>query len=203
MTRKPGVLTTIFTLAISLSSPLPLAAERVEHPGAGIALDRPTGWHTATLAQVQENRQRVRLSDEELQRGLVTRSAMPVLTFMKHGEPFAGLNPTIQVTLRPAVGGAPTRVLAMALETMRRAFADFRLVSEVEAVEIDGWSGAHARATYTLQNQAGERFAVMTRLWLVPRGPLMFLIGMSGAPQGEDACEAEFAAVVRSIDIQD
>jgi hypothetical protein len=203
MTRPRFVLPTIFALAVAVSSSARLAAERVEHAAAGIALDRPAGWHTATLAQVQENRQRVRLSDEELQRGLVTRSAMPVMAFMKYAEPFPGLNPTIQVTLRPAVAGVPTRVLSLALETLRRAFTDFRLVSAVEAVEIDGWRGAHARATYTLQNQAGQSFDVMTRFWLVPRGPLMFLIGMSGAQRGEELCEEEFAAVLRSIDIQD
>jgi hypothetical protein len=31
--------------------------DRVENESAGIALDRPSGWQTATLAQVQNNRE--------------------------------------------------------------------------------------------------------------------------------------------------
>jgi hypothetical protein len=201
MARLPALLTSTIAVAIAVSS-AHLSAERVEHAAAGIALDRPTGWQTATLAQIQQNRQQARLSDTELQRAMVARSAMPVIVFMKYPEPHAGLNPTIQVTLRPAIAGAPTDVLSGALDTMRRAFADFRLVSPVGAVAVDGRPGAHVRATYTLENQVGGSFQVMTRIWLVPRGPLMFLIGMSGAQRGEDACEEEFAAVLHSIDIQ-
>ena len=52
MTPPRFVLPTIFALAVAVSSSARLAAERVEHPAAGIALDRPAGWHTATLAQV-------------------------------------------------------------------------------------------------------------------------------------------------------
>jgi hypothetical protein len=201
MKRLHRSLASTFVLAIAISSG-GSAAERVENAAAGIALDRPSGWQSPTLAQVQENRERVRLPDQELQRAMVTRSAMPVIVFMKYAEPHPGLNPSVQVTLRPAIAGAPTRVLSMALDTMRRAFDDFRLISTVQAVEVDGWRGAHVRATYTLQNRAGESFPVMTRFWLVPRGPLMFLIGMSGAQSGEDVCEEEFAAILHSIDIQ-
>ena len=174
----------------------------MEHAPAGIALDRPAGWQTATLAQVQQNRQQARLADEELQRAMVARSAMPVIVFLKYPEPHAGLNPTIQVTLRPAIAGAPTDVLSGALETMRRAFADFRVVSAVRPVAVDGRPGAHVRATYSLESQAGGSYQVLTRIWLVPRGSLMFLIGMSGGQRGEDVCEEEFAAVLRSIHIK-
>jgi hypothetical protein len=190
----------IFVVAIAISSAV-AAAERIEHPGAGIALDRPAGWQSPTLAQVQENRERTRLSDEDLQQALVARSAMPVMVFTKYAEPHAGLNPSVQITLRPTIAGAPTRVLSAALDTMRRAFADFEIVAPVQPVEVDGWHGAHVRATYTLQNAAGQRFPVMTRLWLVPRGSLMFLVGMSGGQSGEDVCEDEFTAVMQSLQI--
>jgi hypothetical protein len=197
--RRP--LAAIPAIAIAVSSAA-WAAERVENAAAGIALDRPAGWHTATLAQVQQNRERVRLPDQELQQALVTRSAMPVIVLTKYAEPHPALNPSIQVTLRPAVAGDPTHVLSTALDTLRRAFADFRVVSPIEAVQLDGRPGAYVRAAYTLQNQTGRSYQVMTRLWLVPRGPLMFLIGMSGAESGEDVCEEEFAAVLHSIDIR-
>jgi hypothetical protein len=178
------------------------AQERFDSPTAGIAIDRPAGWHTATLEQVQINRERVRLSDAELQQALATRSAMPLVAFTKYEEPHAGLNPSIQVTLRAGLPGAPTRLLSGALEPMRRGFTDFRMLSPVHAVRVGTWPAAHVRVSYRLLNHAGESFEVLSRMWLIPRGPLMFLIGMSGAQAGTDVCEQEFAAVLESIDIK-
>jgi hypothetical protein len=191
----------VIVCAIAFSS-AGIAQERVSHPGAGIELVRPAGWHTATLAQVQANRERVRLPDPELQHALQTRSALPLFAFTKHPEPHAGLNPSVQVTLRSALNGTPTELLTTALQPLRRAFADFRLVSPVRATDVSGWPAAHMTATYTLTSNAGASFPVRSRMWLVPRGSLMFLIGMSGSATGDDLCEGEFKAVLASIVIQ-
>jgi hypothetical protein len=136
-----------------------------------------------------------------LDRAISTQSTMPLLSFAKYEEPHAGLNPTIQLGLRPVAPGAPTEVLEMALQTMRRVYADFRVIAPVQAVEVAGWSAAHATATYTLHNDRGESFSVKGRLWLVPRGRLMFLIAMSGSQAGEDVCESEFEAVISTLTI--
>jgi hypothetical protein len=154
-----------------------------------------------SLAQVQANRERARLADPELQHAMSTRSALPIIAFTKYEEPHAGLNPTIQVTLRTALAGTPTQLLATALTTVNRAFADFRLVTPVQAVQLSGWPAARAVATYTLQNDRRELFRVKSRFWLVPRGSLMFLIGMSGSQMGDDECEREFAATISSLTI--
>ncbi len=188
----------VFVYAIAFSF-VAAAQERLEHPGAGIELIRPAGWHDATLAQVQANRERVRLSDPQLQHALQTRSALPVIALTKYVEPSPGLNPSIQVTLRSALRGTPTELLTAALATMRRAFPDFRIVSPVRATEVSGWPAAQVKAAYTLTSHTGEQFPVQSRMWLVPRGSLMFLIGMSGSASGEDVCEEEFRSVLASI----
>jgi hypothetical protein len=113
-----------------------------------------------------------------------------------------GLNPSVQVTLRSALRGTPTELLTTALATMRRAFPDFRIVSPVRATEVSGWPAAQVKAIYTLTSRTGASFPVQSRMWLVTRGNLMFLIGMSGGASGEDVCEVEFKAVVASIVIQ-
>jgi hypothetical protein len=127
---------------------------------------------------------------------------MPLIVFAKYAEPHAGLNPTVQVTVRPALAGAPTRLLSGAVEQMRHALPDLRMVSPVQPAQVSGRPAAHARATYTLRNKAGQSYSVLSRLWLVPRGPVMFLIGMSGTQEGPDVCEEEFAAILQSIDIE-
>ena len=191
-----------FILACLALSSRATAQELVRHPTAGIELLRPAGWHDATLADVQANRARVRLSDAQLERALQTRSALPLLVFTKYREPHPGLNPSIQVTLRPAFSGRPTQLLASALATMRRAFPDLRMVVPVEDTTVSGSPAAHVEVTYTLRGQAGQSFSVRSRLWLVPRGNLTFLIGMSGTSTGEDGCEQEFGNVIGSVAIE-
>ena len=194
--------TPAFTLlCLALSSPA-IAQELVRHPAAGIELLRPAGWHDATLADVQANRARVRLSDAQLEHALQTRSALPILVFTKYREPHPGLNPSVQVTLRPALSGPPAQLLASALTTMRRAFPDLRIVVPVHDTTVAGRPAAHVEVTYTLRAQTGHSFSVRSRLWLVPRASLMFLIGMSGTSTGEDGCDQEFGSVLGSIVIE-
>jgi hypothetical protein len=187
--------------ALSFSS-IQFAQQRFSDSTAGISLAPPPGWHSATVEQVQANRERTRLADPEIQQLLVTRSALPLVAFMKHQEPYSGINPSIQVTLRRGLPGTATELLSAAIEQMRRATFNFRILKPAHSVQVAGWPAAHLRATYSLKNDAGESFDVVSRLWLIPRGKFMFLIGMSGAPVGEDTCEEDFAAVLSSIDIQ-
>jgi hypothetical protein len=191
----------IFVIAVALSSAAG-AQERFENPAAGLALTPPSGWHAASLAQVQANRQKVRLSDPEWQAALETRSALPLVVFTKYAEPHIGLNPTVQITLRQSLRGTPTELLSGAIAQMGVAFPDFRITTPVHPATVAGRSGAHVRVSYTLKSKAGGSFPVLSRLWLVPRGPLMFLVGMSGTQDGADLCDAEFAAVLASLEIK-
>ena len=178
-----------------------LGQDRIENASAGLTLDKPSGWQTASAADIQANRERVRLPDAEFQRALVTRSALPIVALMKYPEPYESLNPSIQITLRQALRGTPTKLLTDALTTMRRGFPDLSIVTPVAPANVSGLAAAHVRVTYTLRT-ANRAVPVLSRIWLVPRGSLMFLIGMSGAQSGPDVCEPEFAAVLRSIRIE-
>ena len=179
--------------------------ERVENETAGIAVVRPAGWHTTSLDTVQANRNRVRLADAELQRLIQTRATAPLFVFSKHAEPYPGLNPSIQITLRPSgslAGRPPTELLRMALGTMRRALPDFQEVTPIGSARVSGLPAAHVRGKYTLHSKSGESYPVVTRIWLVSRGAFMFLIGMSAPPDGPDASEEEFRQALASIEIQ-
>ena len=178
--------------------------ERLENATAGIALTKPPGWQIASLEAVQENRGRVRLADAELQQALQTRATAPLFVFTKHQEPYPALNPSIQITMRPSgslAGMAPTALLKTAVTAMQRALPDFKYLTPIRATRVSGWPAATLRATYTLNTASGSH-PVVTRIWLVPRGAFMFLIGMSGPPDGPDVSEAEFTQTLASIEIQ-
>jgi hypothetical protein len=199
----------LFVVALSVASWLVQAhgsaSQRFENATAGIALTRPAGWHTASLQTVQGNRERVQLSDSELQAAMQKFATAPLFVFMKYPEPHPSLNPSVQVTVRPSgslAGSAPTEIMKIAVGAMQKAFADFTFVREIEPAQVSGLAAAHMRAHYTLKSADGSRFKVLSRLWLVPRGAFMFLIGMSGPQDGPDVSEAEFAEVLASIKIQ-
>ena len=179
--------------------------QHFENATAGIRLTRPAGWHTASLQTVQENRERVRLSDAELQAAMQKFATAPLFVFMKYPEPHPSLNPSVQVTLRPSgplAGSTPTEIMAIAVAAMQKAFADFTLTTPIERTQVSGLPAAHMRARYTIRNTDGSVFNALSRLWVVPRGAFMFLIGMSGPLEGPDISESEFAAVLKTVSIQ-
>jgi hypothetical protein len=194
----------VFALSAEPAVAQNAAAQRFENATAGISLARPAGWQTASLQTVQENRERVQLSDPELQAALQKAATAPLFVFIKHPEPHPDLNPSIQVTLRPLgtlAGQPPTELMKMAVAALQKALPDFAFVTAITDAQVSGLAGAHMRAKYTTRNREGASFKVLTRLWLVPRGSYMFMIGMSGPQEGPDVAEAEFAAALASITI--
>jgi hypothetical protein len=156
------------------------------------------------MEDVLRNRFKLRLPDAQLEAGL-QRATAPLFAFSRYQEPHATLNPTVQVVLRPRPASLPesaTPLLRVAVVTLQKAFPDFAFVEPIQDVEVGGMRAAYMKATYTLTTASKRELRVLSRTWLVPRGSFMFLIGMSGATDGDDVCEAEFAAALKSITIE-
>jgi hypothetical protein len=173
---------------------------------AGFRIAKPASWHFLTAQQVADNRAVARLKDEEMDKLIRERASAPLVAIGRHQEPYDALNPTIQVIFRPAgdlAGKPPTALLEFVLSTLKSAMADFELVGSVDSVQVGGRPAASARARYTLKNPAGEAFPVLARMWVVPRGKFLFLVGMSGPPEGPELSEEEFAQALSSIAIDD
>jgi len=164
----------------------------------------PIGWTTTAMEEVMRNRGQLRLPDAELQKGMQGATA-PLFVFSKYPASYKGLNPAIQVVLRPqpaSLGTSATSMLAATIPTLQRAFPDFRFVEPIRATTISGFDAAFMKASYTLTTADGRRIPVLARSWVIPRGSFMFLIGMSGATEGPDVAEEHFAAAFGSIRIE-
>ena len=180
------------------------AQERVGNATAGISIVPPPGWHVTSMQDVLRNRSQLRLPDAELEAGL-QRATAPLFAFSKYQEPYATLNPTVQVVLRPRPTSLPTSATALlriATLTLQKAFPDFAFVEPIQDAQVAGMSAAYMKATYTLRTAKGTAFPVLARTWVVPRGKVMFLIGMSGTASGDDVSEAEFRSALESIRIE-
>jgi len=194
----------VLVASVCLVATVGAAQSRFDNPTAGISITPPAGWHVISMQRVMQNRAQVRLGDDELAAGF-QRATAPLFVFSKYPEPHPALNPTVQVVLRPApasLGSSPTAILKATIATLQQAFPDFRLVDPVQPTNVSGLAAAYMKATYTLRTATGTTFPVMARTWLVPRGKVMFLIGMSGTPAGEDVAEAEFLSALESVRIE-
>src|SRR5688572_1663173 len=147
-----GIQAVVAVVVVLLAESVPAqnaAPQRFENATAGIALVRPAGWQTASLQTVQENRQRVQLSDAELQAAMQKAATAPLFVFMKHPEPHPDLNPSIQVTVRPLgqlAGSSPTEIMKVAVGALQKALADFVFVTGITDVQVSGHAAAHMRA---------------------------------------------------------
>lgn len=205
--RKPTLAWT-GCIVVALVGMAVLAAEtpdRLENPTAGIVVVKPTGWHVGTIQQVEANRAKVRMNDEELQKAIAQSASAPLFVFTRHAEPYDSLNPSIQVALRPLgplVGRSAVEIMQVAVEPLRKAFKDFRLVSEISATTVSGLPAAYMKGAYTLVTQDGREYPTLSRLWIIPRGSFMFFIGMGSPQEGPDVSEDEFTAFMKSLEIQ-
>jgi hypothetical protein len=179
--------------------------DRIESKMAGIAAVKPHGWQIA-VQQSDAVQVPARLDDPSLFRVLPKGGAIRLFVIARHAEPYtAGPNPSIQIILRPIgdlQGKSAVEILRASVETLKKAFPDFRFVSEIKATTIGGLPGASMRSAYTLYAENGSNHPLETGLVIVPRGAMMFLIGTASPQSGADASQKEFDAFMRSVVIQ-
>jgi hypothetical protein len=124
---------------------------------------------------------------------------------MKHLEPYPDQNPSVQVLLRPLgrnQGVPPVELMRAGIPTIQRGVEGFAFVDGIQATKVGGRDAAYSKFTYRVE-VGGKSFAVLERLWMVPRGTVLFNIDMTSPPQGADASDKEFAAILASIRIED
>jgi len=171
---------------------------------AGFSITKPPAWFFGTMEQVTASRASIRLKDEEL--GQQVREAnSPLVVILKHKEPYEGLNPSVQVLLRPLgqLEGEPAvEVMNIIIPTVKRAMPDFTIVEPIKETTVNGRKAAYMKSKYTVKNAEGGEFPVLSRLWVIPRGNLVFMVSMLSPQEGPDVSETEFAEVLRSIRIE-
>jgi hypothetical protein len=176
---------------------------RFTSPAAGISLVPPAGWKTLAAREVAPG-ESARLPDDRLIAALRPLGGKALVELAKHAEPYADLNPTIQVNLLP-LGGFAGRPLPELLSTvtipLRRQHPDLELRGTAKPVKVSGMQGLAATVRYSV-TVGGRTLPVRSRIWVVPRGGLYFVIGMTDPPQGPDVAEREFAAALASIRIE-
>jgi len=181
-------------------------ADRFHSQSAGFTIVKPGGWTFATPEMEDANRRRTSVGNPELDEQL-RQATHPLVVIIKHEESFSKVNPTVRVVFRPLkrLEGMSLRALASAVVgEMEKSLPNFELDGEIGEALVAGRSAAHFRAKFAVfQVEQEKSYPVLTRMWIVPRGPNLFVIAMSGPPEGQDMSETEFARILRSIEIAD
>lgn len=185
------------------TTPEDTSSDVFHHPGAGFSMTKPMEWRYLSPEMVKKASESAKWNDAELEKAIKANPNAPLVVITRYQEPYPTLNPSVAVTMvnLPVEGMPPKDILNMSTEVLKRAYPDLTYVDEIQDVNVDGINSAYTKIKYTMA--AGERkFPTLTRMWLVPRGKIMFTVGMSGPQEGPDMSEETFKEILDSIKIQ-
>ncbi len=176
--------------------------EVFHHPGAGFSMTKPMDWKYLSPKMVKTASESTKWNDAELEKAIKENPNAPLVVITRYQEPYPTLNPSVAVTMvnLPIEGMPPKDILNMSTEVLKRAYPDLTYVDEVQDANVDGIDGAYTKIKYTMA-AGGQKFPTLTRMWLVPRGKVMFTVGMSGPQDGPDVSEESFQEILKSIKI--
>ena len=201
--------TALLGISAALAPILAVAGDayRYSNLAVGFAVEKPQTWYFLTAQSIVENRERMRLRDDELAEQVRQRARLPLVAISKYEDPEArpDVTPTVQIVLSllgTQQNLSAAKLLEVVVAQLRSGLSDFRVVAPIRATAVSGLGAAHMVATYTIGNQAGGSFEVRTRVWIIPRGEVAFIIGMAGQAEGSDVAEEEFSAILQSIRIE-
>lgn len=166
-------------------------------------MTKPMDWKYLSPETIKTASSSTKWDDAELEKAIKENPNAPLVVITRYPEPYPTLNPSVAITMvnLPVEGMPPKDILNMSTEVLKRAYPDLIYVDEVQDANVDGLNGAYTKIKYTMI--AGNRkFPTLTRMWLVPRGKVMFTVGMSGPQEGSDVSEESFKEILKSIKIE-
>jgi hypothetical protein len=176
----------------------------IEVPSLGLAVAQPKGWQVVTAQQHARNLRSVEMDDPQFQDLVIRYANVPIVALSKYAEPYADLNPSFKVNVRPAgpfMGRPATEILAAALPTLSRAFADMAIEEGPVPTMIANHPAAYARLSYTMKAD-GQAYPTISEFWIVPRGSIFFMIGVGTRADERNGTRAEARTIVHSLQIQ-
>lgn len=183
----------------------PAVSNHFASAATGLSLSKPEGWHVASVKQIESRQDGIRFLDkdpDDPQRGQV---GVFLVVLVKHPLPFAGLNPSVHVRIRPRgllQQNSAEEILEHFMPALQQSMADFSYIDRVEATRVGGLPAARMRAVFRATSAQGGEFPTLATLWAIPRGEFIFLVSTAGPPNGPDVSEAEFKAIIDSIKIE-
>lgn len=177
--------------------------ETINIPTLGLTVVRPAGWWTITTEENVANIRGVEMDDRQLQELAARYATAPIVAFSKYKEPYEDLNPSFKINVR-SIGGfaghAPDEILLAAVPTLRRMFGDLTMENAPTRTTVAGKPAAYTRFAYTLR-AGGKSFPAVSEVWVVPHGPVFFMIGAGTRADERNGSRAEVRKILEAVRI--
>lgn len=170
---------------------------------AGVAVRKPAEWRFVQNEEISNVRRNMALDRKELD-DMVENVQLPVVSIMKYPDTYLGVNPTVQIGVRPKKRYPetnPSDLLGLAIDGMKASeiLPDFAVIEEIQPTQIDHIPAATASFRFTLRLESGGAFSVLSRLYYAVNSENVIIVGMSGPDAGPDKCDDEFASILQSL----
>jgi len=172
---------------------------------AGFSMTKSDDWVFLSAEDVKTGEEVIRLDDRELERAIKNRTEIPLVTITKYPEPYANLNPSISIHVKSTgglLGRAPEALLESVIPGLKESFSDFTIIEGPEPASVSGRRAAYLKASYTIVEASGKAYKTVSHVYLVPRGPVMFMITMSSLATDEANVREDFDKMLASIRIE-
>jgi hypothetical protein len=175
---------------------------RWHSPRYGFAITKPKGWLWASREDLARHRSQFRLENVGVERELKQTTPDPEVSILKYPPSHIGMNPNAALHVRRIEGLERLTALDMMRSvgtSYAREMKRLSFVEEPRTAHVGEFPAAYMKAAYLAISPNGAEFPALTRMWILRRGQLWYTIAMTGASEGEDQCEGEFATVLASI----
>jgi hypothetical protein len=202
--KFPTLLMLYLLAACSTIPKEPAPSNTFNDASMGFSITKPSGWNYVSQQSLEANRNTNRRNNSELKKVSQENGDSPFLVvFSRYPEPNPKNNPTVSVTVvnLGREGLPPKGIMTWSTAAMKKAYPDLDVVEEIRAQEVDGIMGAYTRLKFTVSGADGQKLRTMHRMWLIPRGTLMFAIAMTGPQEGPDVSDEAFQEILNSVKI--
>jgi hypothetical protein len=180
--------------------------DRFYSPVAGVSIVKSSRWFFGTLEMELANRKAVSVGRPDTDAAMHDGSTPPLVVISRYEEPSEKPNPTLKINLRQLGelrGASAVNVARAVAEAMGKAIPSFGLDGAVQKTLVSGLDAGTFRAHFTLEVPHLQRsFPIKTQAWIVPRGDFGFIVTASDPSGGAGDYEADFQAMVATIEIR-
>ena len=181
------------------------AQDLFESKQFGIKMSKPQNWIGATKTDLQNNLDKVKFTDEELQKVLNSNKGILTLsTYYKYKiDSVAGLIPTIKVTIRanPTTTMADfEQVMEASTDRVKTIVKNFEFIENFKEVNVSGFTSLYYNCRYSLTPANGENMKVRNRYYMIPKGAYFISISLMDNETKED-CTQVLDKFIKSLQL--
>ena len=181
------------------------AQDLFESKQFGIKMSKPQNWIGATNTDLQNNLDKVKFTDDELQEILNSNKGILTLsTYYKYKiDSVAGLIPTIKVTIRanPTTTMADFKqVMEASTDRVKTVVKNFEFIENFKEVNVSGFPSLYYNCRYSLTLANGDNMKVRNRYYMIPKGAYFISISLMDNETKED-CTQVLDKFIKSLQL--